>query len=70
MQEILPESTVELTQSFRLIGSMDVEEIPCDLIDGHYVVSWEDIEQVFPGVKHVKNGKVTVPMMKDPNRKR
>ncbi|KAG0049742.1 hypothetical protein BGZ89_004087, partial [Linnemannia elongata] len=70
MQEILPESTVELTQSFRLIGSMDIEEIPCDLIDGHYVVSWEDIEQVFPGVKHVKNGKVTVPMMKDPNRKR
>ncbi|KAF9304019.1 hypothetical protein BGZ91_008996, partial [Linnemannia elongata] len=70
MQEILPESTVELTQSFRLIGSMDIEEIPCDLIDGHYVVSWEDIEQVFPEVKHVKNGKVTVPMMKDPNRKR
>ncbi|KAG0060290.1 hypothetical protein BGZ89_012384 [Linnemannia elongata] len=61
---------MEFTQSFRLIGSMDVEEIPCDLIDGHYAVSWEDIEQVFPGVKHVKNGKVTVPMMKDPNRKR
>ncbi|KAF8925261.1 hypothetical protein BGZ47_003403, partial [Haplosporangium gracile] len=61
---------MELTQSFRLIGSMDIEEIPCDHIDGHYVVSWEDIEQVFPGVKHVKNGKVTVTMMKDPNRKR
>lgn len=70
MQDIHPETTKELTQSFRLIGRMDIEEIPCDHIDGHYVVSWEDIEQVFPGVKYVKNDKVTVTMMKDPNRKR
>ncbi|KAF8929943.1 hypothetical protein BGZ47_000802, partial [Haplosporangium gracile] len=61
---------MELTQSFRLIRSMDIEEIPCEHIDGHYVVYWEDIEQVFPGVKHVKNGKVTVTMMRDLNRKR
>ncbi|KAF9899014.1 hypothetical protein EC991_009784, partial [Linnemannia zychae] len=61
---------MELTQSFRLIGSMDIEEIPCDRADGHYVTSWVDIEQVFPGVKQIKNGKVTVTMMKDPNRQR
>ncbi|KAF8927517.1 hypothetical protein BGZ47_002108, partial [Haplosporangium gracile] len=61
---------MEPTQSFRLIGSMDIEEIPCDHIDEQYVVSWEDIEQVFPLVKHVKDGKVIVTMMKDPNRKR
>ncbi|KAF9284702.1 hypothetical protein BGZ88_009832 [Linnemannia elongata] len=61
---------MEVTQSFRLIGSKDIEDIPCGHIAGQYVVYWEDIEQVFPGVKHIKNGNVTVTMMRDPNRLR
>ncbi|KAF9916935.1 hypothetical protein FBU30_001073 [Linnemannia zychae] len=56
------------TQSFRLIGCTDVVEIPCDQVDGQYVVCWQDIEQVFPEVQYVKNGKQTVNMMKDANR--
>ncbi|KAF9121766.1 hypothetical protein BG015_005736, partial [Linnemannia schmuckeri] len=59
---------MELTQSFRLIGSMDIEEIPCDHVDEHHVVYWEDIENVFPGAKYVKNGSVCVNMMRDSNR--
>lgn len=58
---------MEDTQSFCLIGSMDIEEIPCERIDGQNIIFWEDIEQVFPGVKHIKNGKVTINMMRDSN---
>ncbi|KAF9173558.1 hypothetical protein BGX21_004015 [Mortierella sp. AD011] len=59
---------MEDTQLFRLIGKMDIEEITCDNVDGQNIVYWEDIEQVFPGVKHVKNGRVTINMMRDSNR--
>jgi hypothetical protein len=65
-----PNAAMEETQSFRLIGNKDIEVIPCDLVAGQSRVYWEDIEQVFPGVKHVKNGKVIVTMMRDPNRLR
>ncbi|KAI8358858.1 hypothetical protein B0O80DRAFT_484924 [Mortierella sp. GBAus27b] len=58
------------TQSFRLAGSTDTEEILCNHVDGQSVVYWEDIEQVFPGIKHVKNGRVTVSLMRDSNRNR
>ncbi|KAG0274110.1 hypothetical protein BGZ96_004491, partial [Linnemannia gamsii] len=61
---------MEETQSFRLIGIKDIEDIPCDNVDGQIIVYWEDIEQVFPRIKHVKNGKVTVTMMRGPDRKR
>ncbi|KAF9538055.1 hypothetical protein EC957_007269 [Mortierella hygrophila] len=57
-------------QSFRLIGSMNIEKIPCDQVDGHYVVYWEDIENGFPGVKHVKHDDVIINMMRDSNRQR
>jgi hypothetical protein len=56
---------MELTQSFRLVGDVDTEEIPCDFIDGQHIIFWENIEQVFSGVKYVKNGKVTINMMRD-----
>lgn len=55
---------MEETQSLRLIGKVDVEEITPYNVDGQNIVYWEDIEQVFPGVKHVKNGKVTINMMR------
>ena len=58
------------TQSFRLIGKNDVEVIPCYQDDGQHFVYWEDVEQVFPGIRHIKNGNVTVPLMRDSNGKR
>ncbi|KAG0294811.1 hypothetical protein BGZ97_004966, partial [Linnemannia gamsii] len=56
---------MEETQSFRLIGTMDTEEITCYYVGERNIVYWEDIEQVFPSVKHIKNGNVTVSMMRD-----
>ncbi|KAF9963988.1 hypothetical protein BGZ70_007073 [Mortierella alpina] len=49
------------TQEFCLIGTKDVLTIPVQLVDGQNVISWETIEQVFPGVKCVKNGDDPVP---------
>jgi len=56
------------TQLFRLAGV--TEEISCDLVQGQSIIYWEDIVQVFPGVKHVKNGNLSVKMMRDSNRNR
>ncbi|KAG0314307.1 hypothetical protein BGZ99_008217 [Dissophora globulifera] len=56
---------MEETQSFRLIGTTDIEEITCHIVGEQNVVYWEDIEQVFPSVKHVRNGNVTASMMRD-----
>lgn len=53
------------TQKFRLFGENDIEEIPCRHIDGHYIVYWDDIEQVFPRIRQVRNGKVTITLMRD-----
>ncbi|KAF9345503.1 hypothetical protein BGX26_003050 [Mortierella sp. AD094] len=58
---------MEETQSFRLIGKTDIEEITLENADGHHIVYWEDIEQVFPGVKYVKNGKAVINMLRDSN---
>ncbi|KAI8605918.1 hypothetical protein EDD21DRAFT_400861 [Dissophora ornata] len=56
---------MEDTQSFRLIGKSDIEKIPLDNVNGQNIVYWWDIQQVFPGVKQLKNGEVTVTMMRD-----
>ncbi|KAF9079838.1 hypothetical protein BGX23_003095 [Mortierella sp. AD031] len=56
---------MEDTQSFRLIGNTDILEILVDSVGGQNVVYWEDIKQVFPGVKHVQKGKVVIIMLKD-----
>lgn len=56
---------MEDTQSFRLIETMDTVEITPDHVDGQNIVYWDDIEQVFPGVKYVKDGKVAINMMRD-----
>ncbi|KAF9116177.1 hypothetical protein BGX30_006021, partial [Mortierella sp. GBA39] len=52
---------MEETQSFRLIGTTEIMRIPIQHVDGQNVVYWESIEEVFPGVKCVKNGDVTIP---------
>ncbi|KAG9064010.1 hypothetical protein KI688_004124 [Linnemannia hyalina] len=57
-------------QSFRLIGSKNIEKVRCDQVDGHYIVYWEDIENGFPGVKHVKHDDVIINLMRDSNRQR
>ncbi|KAF9977035.1 mediator complex subunit [Mortierella antarctica] len=56
---------MEETQSLRLIGNMDILEVLVDNVAGQNVIYWEDIKQVFPGVKHVQKGKVVIPMSKD-----
>jgi len=56
------------TQLFHLAGA--TEEIPCDRVHGQSIIYWEDIVQVFPGVKHVKNGNVSVKMLRDSNEDR
>jgi hypothetical protein len=53
-----------------LIGKADLKDIICDQVDGENVVFWEDIEQVFPGVKYITNGNTVISMMRDSNRKR
>jgi hypothetical protein len=61
------------TQSFRLLGKSDIKDIKditCDQVDGENVVFWEDIEQVFPGVKYITNSNTVINMMRDSNRKR
>jgi len=58
----------EVTQLFRLAEV--TEEIPCDQVQGQTIIYWEDIVQVFPGVKHVKNGNLTVKMLRDSNENR
>ncbi|KAF9345282.1 hypothetical protein BGX26_003321, partial [Mortierella sp. AD094] len=57
-------AAVEETQSFRLIGTTDTVEINVNHVGRQNIVYWEDIEQVFPGVKHVQNGKVAVNMLR------
>ncbi|KAF9356321.1 hypothetical protein BGX26_005426 [Mortierella sp. AD094] len=60
---------MEELQSFRIIGATtDVKYIDVDDIDGLKVIYWEDIEQFFPGVLHVQNGKVAVKLLRDSNR--
>ncbi|KAF9944889.1 hypothetical protein BGZ72_001859, partial [Mortierella alpina] len=56
---------MEETQPFRLIGSEDILEILVNSVGGQNFVYWEDIEQVFPGVKHVQKGKVAIIMLRD-----
>ncbi|KAK3817746.1 MAG: hypothetical protein J3Q66DRAFT_388224 [Benniella sp.] len=67
---VIKEPAMGETQHFRLAGTTNVEEIDHDHVDGHTVIYWEDIEQIFPGVKHVKNGNVSVKLLRDSNRNR
>ncbi|KAF9352117.1 hypothetical protein BGX26_010007 [Mortierella sp. AD094] len=53
------------TQSFRLIGKMDIVEITVDHVGGGNIIYWEDIEQVFPRVQHAQSGKVAINMLRD-----
>ncbi|KAG0053389.1 hypothetical protein BGZ83_001223 [Gryganskiella cystojenkinii] len=60
---------MEKTQSFRLIGTTVIENIPIVHLGEQDIVNWQDITQVFGRVQYVRNGNVTVNMMKDSNRR-
>ncbi|KAG0215466.1 hypothetical protein BGX31_000832, partial [Mortierella sp. GBA43] len=57
---------MEPTQQFRLAGSADILEIPCDQDDGQIVICWDDILEAFPDVQYIKNGDTSVSVLKDP----
>ncbi|KAI8358941.1 hypothetical protein B0O80DRAFT_495588 [Mortierella sp. GBAus27b] len=57
---------MEPTQSFRLAGTTDILEIPCDQDDGQNVIFWDTILEVYPETLYVKNGNTLVRKMKDP----
>ncbi|KAF9989485.1 hypothetical protein BGZ75_006177, partial [Mortierella antarctica] len=61
---------MEETQLFRLTGTAEIVEVPVDRLDGQNIIYWEDIEEFFPGVKHVMNGRVAIKKLRDSNRKR
>ncbi|KAI8359021.1 hypothetical protein B0O80DRAFT_424012 [Mortierella sp. GBAus27b] len=61
---------VVTSQSFRVTGKQEVQDIICDNVDGQNVVFWDDITYVFPEALHVKIGNSVVSMMRDSNRQR
>ncbi|KAF9349648.1 hypothetical protein BGX34_001677, partial [Mortierella sp. NVP85] len=63
-------ATITTQQIWRMKRKPDFKDIICGQIDGENVVFWEDIEQVFPGVKYITNGNTVISMMRDSNRKR
>ena len=61
---------MEENQSFRLFRKTDIVEIPVSNIGGQKIVYWDDIEEVFPGVQYIQNGKAAVTKLKDSDGKR
>ncbi|KAF8933054.1 hypothetical protein BGZ47_011060 [Haplosporangium gracile] len=61
---VLIGEAMEDTQSFHLIETMDTVEITLNHVDGQNIVYWEDIEQVFPGVKRVRNGNSVIKFLR------
>ncbi|KAF9363947.1 hypothetical protein BGX34_002927 [Mortierella sp. NVP85] len=61
---------MDATQSFRLSGTTDVKEIPCDQADGQNVIFWEDIKEVFPEIQYVSCGNVVVKKLRNSEQKR
>ena len=58
---------MEEAQSFRSIGTVEIEKIPIQHLDGQNIIYWEDIDQIFPGVKYIKNDGIVVTMARDSN---
>jgi hypothetical protein len=56
---------MEVIQSFRLSGTTDVKEIPCDQVNGQNVIYWEDIKEAFPGLQYVSHGNTTIMRLRD-----
>ncbi|KAG0222216.1 hypothetical protein B0O80DRAFT_501334 [Mortierella sp. GBAus27b] len=58
------------TQSFRLAGTTQTVDVPCDTVDGENIIFWEEIQYVLPGAQVIMNDNVAVQMMRDSNHKR
>ncbi|KAG0221089.1 hypothetical protein BGX31_010197 [Mortierella sp. GBA43] len=43
----------------------DILELPCDQDDGHNVIYWDEILDVFPGAQYIKNGNTIVRKLRD-----
>ena len=61
---------MEETQLFRLTGTTEIVEVPIDRLDELRIIFWDDIEDVFPRVKHIMNGRVAVKKLRDSSWKR
>lgn len=56
---------MEEIQFFRVSGKTDIEKLPCHHVNGQSIIYWDDIEQAFPGVSHVKNDDVPIKLLSD-----
>jgi len=63
-------TTMDKFQRFRLTGQPKVEKILCAPMKGYDVIFWDDIQQVYPDVKHVKCEDVTVSLLRDLDHRR
>jgi len=61
---------MDATQSFRLSGTTDIDEIPCSHVNGQNVIFWEDIEDVYHGLRYIKHGSIVVTKLRDMEGKR
>ncbi|KAG0221090.1 hypothetical protein BGX31_010198, partial [Mortierella sp. GBA43] len=55
---------MDATQSFRLFGGTDIRVLFCDQHEGQNVIYWEDILEVFPGARYVKDGNNVIKKLK------
>lgn len=59
---------MELTQAFRIAGTQTgIVSINVEHTQGHNVIFWEDIENVFPKVRLVQRSGAVVNMLRDEN---
>ena len=59
------------TQAFRAADSTaHIGNIKVDNVNGQNVIYWEDVEQVFPGVQHIRDGSSVVALLRDSDRNR
>ncbi|CAO3568633.1 unnamed protein product [Mortierella alpina] len=56
---------MDQSQSFRLIETLDTVEITLNHVEGQNIVSWEVIEQLFPGVKRIRNGTSVIKLQRN-----
>ncbi len=47
---------MEKPRPFRLNEVLATAQITLNHVEGQNIVSWDDIEEVFPGVERVRNG--------------
>jgi len=57
---------MEKNQAFRVAESAnEIEYLAVDHVQGHDVIFWREIQEVFPKVKHVRHGRVVLSKLKE-----